>query len=364
MKILTVVGARPQFIKAAALSRALRAQSDMHEVLVHTGQHYDANMSQVFFDELEIAKPAYSLEIGSGSHGAQTGRMLEAIEQVLLTERPDWTLVFGDTNSTLAGALAAAKLHVPVAHVEAGLRSHNRRMPEELNRILTDHASDLLLTPTKLAGANLQHEGIAEQRVIQVGDVMYDASLYYTRGDTAGVLRAHDLEAGKYVLATVHRAENTDDRERLVAILSALNQLAVELPVLLPLHPRTRAVLGQLDAACHDRLRIIAPVGYLEMLALEKHARLVATDSGGVQKEAYFFGVPCVTLRAETEWQELVDSGWNRLAPPGSCDAMLSTLRAALQAQKGSAEQLYGAGDAAGRIVEALRTWTAPGIER
>ena len=356
MKIITVVGARPQFIKAAAVSRVLRQTPGVGEVLVHTGQHYDENMSRVFFDELMIPEPDYHLGIGSGNHGAQTGRMLEAIEQVLMGEKPDWVLVYGDTNSTLAGALAAVKLQVPIAHVEAGLRSFNRKMPEEINRVLTDHAANLLFAPTETAVANLRHEGIADNRVRLVGDVMYDAALFYAeREANSRVLEVLGIEPRGYVLATVHRAENTDDPERLRAIFEGLAQVAEQLPVVLPLHPRTRKALereGLLEQMTRS-LHLIKPVGYLEIIALEKNARIIATDSGGVQKEAYFHRVPCVTLRDETEWVELVETGWNRLVAPrepvGIARAIMQNLDT-----RGREVGLYGGGQSAEKIVEIL----------
>lgn len=358
MKLLAVVGARPQFIKAAAVSRALRATPGVREVLVHTGQHYDDNMSRVFFEELEIPEPGYHLGVGSGTHGAQTGRMLEAIEQVLLEERPDWVLVYGDTNSTLAGALAAVKLHIPVAHVEAGLRSFNRRMPEEINRVLTDHASDLLFAPTETAVRNLRREGIPGERIHLVGDVMYDAALYYgaKAKRVSRILDRLGLEPKGYVLATVHRAENTDDPARLHAIMGGLVEVAREIPVVLPLHPRTRVALereGMLGEV-QVYLRLIPPVGYLDMVMLEQNARLIATDSGGVQKEAFFYRVPCVTMRDETEWVELVESGWNRLAPPKNAAAISKAVFAHMGAV-GRDVDLYGGGEAAQRIVAVLQ---------
>jgi UDP-GlcNAc3NAcA epimerase len=317
MKIVTIIGARPQFIKAAAVSRVLRASDGMDEILVHTGQHYDANMSDVFFDELEIPRPDYHLGIGSASHGAQTGRMLEGIEQVVLERQPDWVLVYGDTNSTLAGALAAVKLHIPVAHVEAGLRSFNRRMPEEINRVLTDQVSDLLFTPTEVASAHLRREGIPEARIHLVGDVMYDASLFYREKarQQTHILARLGLTPQSYVLATVHRAENTDDPHRLREIFTGLQRVAEHMPVVLPLHPRTRHIIeGQgLTEQYLSRLTLIDPVGYLEMVALEESAFAITTDSGGVQKEAFFYRVPCVTLRDETEWVETVEAGANQL---------------------------------------------------
>jgi len=310
MQIVTIVGARPQFIKAAVLSRELRKEHT--EILVHTGQHYDQNMSEIFFEELGIPAPDFNLGIGSGPHGKQTGEMLAAIEGVLLKERPDWVLVYGDTNSTLAGALAAVKLHIRVAHVEAGLRSFNRRMPEEINRVLTDHASDLLLCPTQTAVENLQNEGIA-RGVHLVGDVMYDALVWAAAQEKEpSILDTLDLEPGKYLLATVHRAENTDDPERLAGILAAFGQVRETL--VWPVHPRTRLKLQELNWQPAGHVKLIEPLGYLNMAQLEKHARIILTDSGGIQKEACWLGVPCITLRDETEWVETVQSGWNILA--------------------------------------------------
>jgi len=357
MKIVTIVGARPQFIKAAAVSRVLRAQSEMEETLVHTGQHYDDNMSEVFFEELEIPKPDFHLGIGSGTHGLQTGRMLEAVEQILLDKKPEWVLVYGDTNSTLAGALAAVKLHIAVAHVEAGLRSFNRHMPEEINRVLTDHASELLFAPTQAATQNLQREGISPNNVHLVGDVMYDAALFY--GDRAErksqILQELGLKARNYVLATVHRAENTDDPIRLQAIFRGCATIAKEIPVVVPLHPRTRGALervGLREGLSHEIL-FTDPFGYLDMAMLEKNALLIATDSGGVQKEAFFYRVPCVTLRDETEWVELVEMGWNRLVPPVSSTDVCKGIREAVGKQ-GTPGYPYGNGDAVHKILTSL----------
>ncbi len=312
MKILTVIGARPQFIKAFIISRQLRRHHT--EILVHTGQHYDYEMSQVFFDQLEIPAPDVNLNVGSGNHGAQTGAMLAGIEEIILREKPDWMLVYGDTNSTLAGALAAAKLHIPVAHVEAGLRSFNRRMPEELNRVLTDHISDLLFCPTDTAVSNLAAEGIT-RGVYQVGDVMHEALLFARdrASSTSCILQSLGLVPGGYLLATVHRAENTDATKRLAGIVEALN--AAESTVILPVHPRTRKILGAAGLGDFNRhVRMIDPVSYLDMVTLEQNAKVILTDSGGVQKEAFWLGVPCVTLRNETEWVETVHLGWNKLA--------------------------------------------------
>jgi UDP-GlcNAc3NAcA epimerase len=350
MKLVTVIGARPQFIKAATVSREIATRHDIREVIVHTGQHYDANMSDIFFEELAIPRPDHHLGIGGGTHGAMTGRQLEAIEGVLLDEKPDMVLVYGDTNSTLAGALAAVKLHIPVAHVEAGLRSFNRRMPEEVNRILTDHASDLLFAPTTTAMRNLAREGIPTEQTHLVGDVMYDASLFYRDRarrpewfDTLGV------DVGDFVLATVHRAENTDDPARLRGILEGLG--GAGRPVIFPVHPRTRQRIDALDLADQPGLHLVPPVGYLEMVWLEQNCAVVATDSGGVQKEAYFHGKPCVTLRDETEWVELVEAGWNRLA--GADAGQITAMIVGLQ-PVGARPTLYGCADAAQRIVEVI----------
>ncbi len=358
MKLVSVVGARPQFVKAAVVSRAIRAAGRIREVVVHTGQHYDANMSEVFFAELGIAPPDYHLGIGSASHGAQTGRMLEAIEKVLLESAPDWVLVYGDTNSTLAGALAAAKLHVPVAHVEAGLRSFNRRMPEEINRVLTDHLAELLFAPTEVAVENLRREAVAAERIRLVGDVMYDAARHFgARAEAVSdVLPRLGLTSGEYVLVTIHRAENTDDRARLDVILGGLGQVAETTPVVFPVHPRTRAVLKRQRPAAPQpaHLLLTEPVGYLDMLQLEKNACLVVTDSGGVQKEAFFFEKPCVTLREETEWVELVELGWNQVVPPRDPDQVAHAIRSRI-GSRGIAAAPYGDGTASQQIAALLQ---------
>jgi len=361
MKILTVIGARPQFIKAAVVSRVVAERhangAKLQEVLVHTGQHYDENMSQIFFDELGIPRPEYNLEISQSSHGRMTGRMLEKLDDLIQDEAPDWVLVYGDTNSTIAGALAAVKLHVPVAHVEAGLRSYNRRMPEEINRVLTDHAADLLFTPTDIAVENLRKEGVAQNKIRPSGDVMFDSSIYFGRKaeEASKILEQLGLEQGSYILATCHRAENTDDEGRLRAIFEGLSEAATKIPVVLPLHPRTRGRLEKLGilGSVGEKIKLVDPVGYLDMVMLEKHAALVVTDSGGVQKEAFFFKVPCVTLRDETEWVELVELGWNRLVSPTSGIVVTEGIQAAL-GTKGKEGQPYGRGNAAELIVDAL----------
>jgi len=356
MRILTIVGARPQFIKAAMVSRAILAHNhacgtpSIEEHIIHTGQHYDPNMSEVFFKELQIPEPAVNLQAGTGSHGEMTGRMLAQLEQEMLRREPDWVLVYGDTNSTLAGALAAAKLNIPIAHVEAGLRSFNRQMPEEVNRVLTDHVATQLFCPTQTSIANLRREGITEQ-VHHVGDVMYDAALLFGQlaMRTSGILSRLRLAPGGFSLATVHRAENTDDPIRLHAILAALQ--ALEGTVVLPLHPRTRGKLPEdfLNKA-PSNLLIIDPLSYLDMVMLEKHARVILTDSGGVQKEAYFHGVPCITLRDETEWVETLEAGWNQLA--GTDQGQISACVA--RARKGRPIPDYGDGHSASGIVALL----------
>lgn len=351
-KIVTVLGARPQFIKAAVVSHAFAAQG-IKESIIHTGQHFDTNMSDVFFDELGIPKPAHHLGIGGGSHGQNTGRMIEGIEQVLMAEQPDWVLVYGDTDSTLAGALAAVKLHIPVAHVEAGLRSFNRRMPEEINRVLTDHAASLLFAPTQAAVQHLATEGITGRSVQCVGDVMYDTALYYGQRaqDRSDVLERLGLQSKAYTLATIHRAENTDDPARLGAIFSGFASFSGT--IVLPLHPRTRTRLESFGLTFPPNVQLIDPVGYLDMVMLERNACLIATDSGGVQKEAFFHRVPCITLRDETEWMELVDAGWNRLATPINAEGVAAAMTSALDNQ-GNDIQPYGTGNAAELIAKTL----------
>ena len=313
MKIVTIVGARPQFIKAAPLSRALK-NAGHQEFLLHTGQHYDHGMSQVFFEELGLPEADKNLNVRSGGHGRQTGHMLMGIEEILLRERPDRVIVFGDTNSTLAGAIAASKMNIPLAHIEAGLRSFNRMMPEEHNRVLTDHCADFLLCPTATAVENLKTEGVT-QGVYQVGDLMYDSVLMFseTARLRSTILDALGLKKHKYLLATIHRAYNTDDPQAIMNILSLLQSL--DEPVVLPLHPRTRRRIDHFGLskilAGATNLKVIDPLGYLDMLMLEQNARMILTDSGGVQKEAYFFAVPCITLRPETEWVETLRDNWN-----------------------------------------------------
>jgi len=352
-KILTIIGARPQFIKAATITRALARRSDAHEVYLHTGQHYDHNMSKVFFEELELPEPKYNLGVQSSRHGEMTARMLAGIESVLIDEQPDWVLVYGDTNSTLAGALAAAKLHVPVAHVEAGLRSFNRAMPEEINRVLTDHIAELLFAPTETAVRNLQLENRPTDCIRQVGDVMFDATQHaLDAADTDALIKRFNLTPGKYVAATIHRAENTDDAMRLHTWFSGLNQAAACEPVVMPLHPRTRAKMEQhqMPKSDYPNIQIIDPLSYLEMTSLIAQARLVATDSGGVQKEAYFHRKPGIILRTETEWVELISAGWSQLAP---CNAnVLAQTVANFQPLQEWSAKMFGDGHAAEAIVE------------
>lgn len=359
IQVFTVVGARPQFIKAAVLSRLIALAPDVEEVLVHTGQHYDTNMSEQFFTELDIPHPAHNLGVGSASHGVQTARMLEGLEALMGQHHPDVVLVYGDTNSTLAAALAAAKLHIPVAHVEAGLRSFNRAMPEEINRVLTDHVSKWLFTPTTTATVNLQHEGVSLQSIHEVGDVMCDAAHFYAVHAPNNFLEALGLTTDCYTLATVHRAENTDDLDRLQLIFEGLKGLAKKAPVVLPLHPRTRQVLMRAGwfESVQESLHVLEPVGYLQMIALLRGARLVVTDSGGVQKEAFFHKTPCVTIRHETEWVELISSGWNQLAPLDEVSALRASLIEAFKCGRPSQRPplIYGDGHAGDRILSILR---------
>ena len=373
MKICTIIGARPQFIKAAAVSRAIAMHNKLasdaprvSEVIIHTGQHYDDDMSAIFFRELEIPNPAYNLGIGSGGHGTQTGQMLAGIEDILLKEKPDWVLIYGDTNSTLAGALAASKLNIPIAHVEAGLRSFNRRMPEEINRVMTDHLSTLLFCPSQTAVDNLRAEGIPPDglclapyssrltpNVFIVGDVMADAFRFAATklSQKSDVLQRLKIEEKRYYLATIHRAENTDDQQRLYNIMNAFSKIAEKAIVILPLHPRTKKILGNKISMFNPALRIIDPVGYFDIVALQKSALMILTDSGGMQKEAYWSQVPCITLRDETEWVETIETGWNVLA-----GADYDRIIQAVGTIKPQMEQppLYGDGHAAEKIIEAL----------
>jgi|DewCreStandDraft_4_1066084.scaffolds.fasta_scaffold75660_2 UDP-GlcNAc3NAcA epimerase len=353
IKILTVLGARPQFIKAAALSRVFSTKTEFREVIVHTGQHFDENMSEIFFNELSIPRPAYNLNIHSLSHGAMTGYMMAGIEELIQKEKPDYVLVYGDTNSTLAGALAARKLKTKVIHVEAGLRSFNMDMPEEINRILTDRVSNLLFCPTETAVANLQKEGFLnfDVHIVRCGDVMQDAALFYAQNvDAEQICRSLGVQPGNFALCTLHRAENTDDPNRLASILKALRVISHELPVLMPVHPRTRA---RLTPAETEGIVCIEPLGYLSMIGLLKSCNIVLTDSGGLQKEAYFFKKHCLTLRTETEWVELVQQGVNKVVGYQS-EKILDGFREIRQKTWKADGDLYGAGNASQIIADAI----------
>ena len=358
MKILTVIGARPQFIKAIALSHAVANRDGVEEVLLHTGQHYDDNMSDVFFRELGLAAPKYRFDLGGGTHGHMTGQQLAAIEDALIAEKPDVLLVYGDTNSTLAGALAAAKLHIPVAHVEAGLRSFNRRMPEEINRVLSDHIATWLFAPTQTAVDNLAKEGVGGDRVHLVGDVMYDVARLVIDDPSRQTDIAQRLGiAGKdYVVSTLHRQETTDDPARLIAILDTLAGLAGRMPVVLPMHPRTRKTIAAMPETekALSALTVTEPLGFFDMATLLAGARLAVTDSGGLQKEAFFHRVPCVTVRDETEWVELVELGWNRLPSSFTAEAIGRAIEEALAATAGAEATPYGDGKTAERILESI----------
>ena len=373
MKIVTIVGARPQFIKAAVVSRAIASFNKtltsrslmVTEVIVHTGQHYDRNMSDVFFEEMDIPNPDYFLDINGLSHGAMTGQMLKKIEMVLVKEKPDCALVYGDTNTTLAGALAAAKLHIPVAHVEAGLRSFNRRMPEEINRVLTDHIASFLFCPTKQSVNNLKAEGIFKEELAAennkgctpcdhpnvwlIGDVMLDAAIFYKEQ----ARKPQTAIPGKYILATIHRAENADNTVRLKSIFDGFKKIGEEIPIILPLHPRTRKTIETLDLKTSDSVKIIDPVSYLEIIYLLENCALVMTDSGGLQKEAFFFKKPCITMRDETEWIELVAHGFNYLTG-AEAEKMYRTYKNIFEKNCNFNIELYGDGKAGAKIVKIL----------
>ncbi|MCH2159790.1 MAG: UDP-N-acetylglucosamine 2-epimerase (non-hydrolyzing) [Oleiphilaceae bacterium] len=355
MKVVTVLGARPQFIKAGTVSRELAKQKEsgknVDEVIVHTGQHYDANMSDIFFEEMKIPKPDYMLGVGCRTHGAMTGQMLEKIENVLVEEKPDVVMVYGDTNSTLAGALAASKLHIPIAHVEAGLRSFNMNMPEEVNRILTDRVSKWLFCPTETAVKNLHSESVEnwknDAEVHNVGDVMLDGALFYK--DLA--VKPNNVPDGAFILCTIHRAENTDSKERMTNIIGALNEIAHDQNVVLPLHPRTRKIIAEYGLGL-DEVKVIDPVGYLNMVWLVSNCDKVMTDSGGLQKEAYFFSKPCITLRDETEWVELVSAGANKLVGANR-NSIVSSING-IGSYRCSSHGLYGDGSAAEKIITCI----------
>lgn len=348
MKILTVLGARPQFIKAAAFSRALDQSDNIEEIIIHTGQHYDQNMSDIFFEEMNIPKPKYLLQTGGKTHGAMTGQQLEQIENIFLNEKPDLVLVYGDTNSTLAGALAAAKLHIPVAHVEAGLRSFNKKMPEEINRILTDQISDYLFVPSIGAKQNLVDEGISEEKIFVVGDIMYDVSLYY-KEKMIKPIWFDSLNLKSFILCTIHRAENTDEANKLEDIFKGLGSSNIS--IVLPLHPRTVNKIKEHNINIPNNIYLVDPVGYLEMVWLEVNSEFIVTDSGGVQKEAYFHEKYCVTLREETEWVELVQRGFNSLV--GS-DIRKIQLELERKFHNNIEAGIYGHGDTAKKIINLL----------
>lgn len=365
MKIITILGARPQFIKAATVSRAVRehnakGSSSIKEIIVHTGQHYDVNMSDIFFEQMDIPKPNYRLECGGLGHGTMTGRMLEKIEDILHVEKPDWVLVYGDTNSTLAGALAASKMHIPVAHVEAGLRSFNMAMPEEINRILTDRVSNYLFCPTDTAVKNLHLEEFPfnassgdEQKILNVGDVMYDATLFYQKKAIETVsIEKWRLDEKGYVLCTIHRVENTDDQNRLESIFQALRKISKIMPIILPLHPRTKKIISESPFAnLLTSLNIIDPLSYIETQRLEMSAKVILTDSGGMQKEAFFHKVPCITLRDETEWVETVESGWNRVTGASENNILDSFENYSIPEKH---LNFYGDGQSASKILQTL----------
>ena len=350
-KIVTILGARPQFIKAGTVSREIEEHKNIQEVIVHTGQHFDANMSDIFFDEMKIPKPHYNLDINGLGHGAMTGQMLEKIEEVLLKEKPDWVMVYGDTNSTIAGALAASKLHIKVAHIEAGLRSFNMNMPEEVNRILTDRISNILFCPTQSAIDNLEREGYKTLgiKIVKNGDVMQDGALFYKNL----AIKPDDVTLNdEYILSTIHRAENTDDPKRLSAIFEALNEIAKEIQIVLPLHPRTKNILKTSNIKLSSYITIIEPIGYLKMVYLIKNAKMIMTDSGGLQKEAFFFEKPCITLRDETEWVELIENKFNALA--GADQKKILDLYRTYKFNKNFDIDLYGGGKASQQIISEL----------
>lgn len=359
-KIATIVGARPQFIKAAAISRQIKKHyPGIQEILVHTGQHYDRNMSEIFFEELDLNAPDYNLQIGSDLHGAQTAKMLASIEQVLIKEQPNLVLLYGDTNSTLAGSLAAVKLHIPIAHVEAGLRSFNKHIPEEVNRIVADHMADFLFAPTVTSFKQLEKEGISLEKIFLSGDVMYDNALYYRSKalEKSKILEKLQVLPKKYILLTLHRADKTNQISRLKIIVEAICDLSKSHHIVFPVHPGTKHQLEKhdlLNVLLKAKVSIIEPLGFLDMLQLEQHASLIITDSGGVQKEAFFYRVPCVVLQEETPWVELVELGWNYLASPIEKENILNIVSIAMNSNPKEAVSPYGEGDAAEKIMQVL----------
>jgi UDP-GlcNAc3NAcA epimerase len=348
MKIVTVIGARPQFIKASALSKLILKDKNINEVIIHTGQHYDYEMSSIFFKELNIPKPKYNLNIKSKYHGAMTGKMMEGIEKILLKEKPDYTLVYGDTNSTLAGALASKKLCIPVIHIEAGLRSYNQKMPEEINRVLTDHCSDILFTPSKLAGENLKHEGIKKKSIINVGDIMYDVFLSVYK-NLKKINKNYDI------LVTIHRAENTNSKSKMLNIIKNLNKLSKEYNILFPIHPRTKKVMDQykIFKLLGKKIKVTKPLSYKQAIYYLKYSKLLITDSGGMQKEAFYSNVPCLAVREETEWPETVNSGWNKLVQIKKDFIFKNALE--MIKTKGKAIKPYGTGNASKLIMNKIK---------
>ena len=357
MRLISIIGTRPQFVKASAFSKIAEEKNGIEEILVHTGQHYDRELSDLFFDELEIKRPKYNLAVGSASHAVQTAEMMIKLEGIVEDERPQAMMVYGDTNSTLAAALVAAKSHIPLAHVESGLRSLNKRMPEEINRIVTDRLSDILFCPTESAIDNLINEGVNQEKIHFVGDIMYDACIKYTKiaREKSTIIGDLDLVKNSFILATIHRAENTDDEKVLKAIIGALDAIAEEVRVILPLHPRTKSRVGDWE---NSRIEFITPIGYLDMLEMEKNAKVIITDSGGVQKEAFFHGVPCITIRSETEWGELIEYGWNQLIDPTETNSLKERLlMAESNSSPGEEVSLYGKGNASELIWDKLIQW-------
>lgn len=352
MKIATVIGARPQFVKASIISDTLSNYSEAEEFLIHTGQHYDVSMSDIFFSQLSIKSPKYNLNVSGSTHGDMTGRMIMSIEKVLIKEKPDVVLVYGDTNSTLAAAIAASKLMIPIAHVEAGLRSFNMSMPEEINRIITDRVSELLFTPSESADKNLLLEGISKNKIVRSGDVMLDVLLKMTSASDDKKIAPHRFDSKSYVLATVHRQENTDNIENWTKIIDFINDISQQVNVIWPVHPR---VSSKIPRALRDNknIELVEPLGYMEMLHAVKNSKLVITDSGGLQKEAFFLGIPCITLRTETEWNELLEIGWNKLLPPK--DIKIDSVQSVLEFQPtGALPAVYGDGHASKIIVEKI----------
>ena len=353
MKIVTIIGARPQFIKASILSLEFSKDQSIEEIIIHTGQHFDHNMSQIFFEEMMIPAPKYNLGIQNLSHGAMTGRQLEKVEEILLKEKPDFVLVYGDTNSTLAGALAAVKIHIPVIHVESGLRSFNRKMPEEINRLLTDHIATILFVPSEVSFNNLIKEGIDKKKIFNVGDIMFDSTLYFSKkADHASkILDQLGIQKRNYILTTIHRPENTDSPTRLKNIFDALSSLDTQ--VIIPIHPRTKGKLAEYKCNIRKNIKLIDPVGFFDMIILEKNASKIATDSGGIQKEAFFHGVPCITIREQTEWVELLDIGVNILT-----GSNIDNLKKALNSDLKPFEpnNIYGSGNTANKIIKILKS--------